>query len=285
LDFALGLGAAGCLRLAPASAVPELSSVFWPLPCPEPFDGWDVACWMVVVCVAAEPCEGFGFGLVVGEAEVEVEVDVDVEEVELVVCGCVVVTVAAGVVAVTGGHDWLTFVIGRLTGRGSDVGGVPGGTFWKVNCCPPATVIVTVQPSADALGSAAKPSTVTMDPMVTAAIVSLRLFNTVAYSSRKVPRAMSSQLRSQIGLVRKLLSGAELCNWEPSVFWVSGRVPTAWRRHALTSGIPLNRQEPAATVALWTLRRTHLILNPRVRYAGYDQSDGPGLNGLATRAA
>jgi hypothetical protein len=45
----------------------------------------------------------------------------------------VVVAVAAGVVAVTGGQDWETFVIGRLTGSGSELGGVPGGTFWNVN--------------------------------------------------------------------------------------------------------------------------------------------------------
>jgi hypothetical protein len=45
-----------------------------------------------------------------------------------------VVTVAAGVVAVAGGQDCATLVIGRLTGSGSEVGGVPGGTFWNVNC-------------------------------------------------------------------------------------------------------------------------------------------------------
>lgn len=67
--------------------------------------------------------------------EVEVEVVVEVElEVE-VVCGCVlVVLVVPGVVPVAGGHDWATLAIGRLTGSGSEVGGVPGGTFWKVNC-------------------------------------------------------------------------------------------------------------------------------------------------------
>ena len=131
----------------------------------------------------------FGFGVV--EAEVEVEV----------VCGWVlVVTVAAGVVAVTGGHDWATLVIGRLTGSGSDVGGVPSGTFWNVNCWPPATVIVTVHPAAEAFGIAPRPSAVTTHATVTAAILSFRLLNTVAYSSRRVPRANSSQLRSQIGL-------------------------------------------------------------------------------------
>ena len=128
---------------------------------------------------------GFGLGLD-GAAVVEVEVEAEVE----VVCGCVlVVTVAAGVVAVTGGHDCATFVIGRLTGSGSDVGGVPGGTFWKVNCWPPTTVMVTVQPSADALGMAARANTATMQPRDAAATVSFRLFNTVANSSRGAPRA------------------------------------------------------------------------------------------------
>jgi hypothetical protein len=126
---------------------------------------------------------GFGWDV---EGAVEVGVEVEVE----VVCGCVlVVTVAAGVVVVTGGQDVETLVIGRLTGRGSDVAGVPGATFWKVNCWPPATVIVYVQPSADAFGRAATPSTVTMQATVTAAIVSFRLLTTVAYSSRGVPRA------------------------------------------------------------------------------------------------
>jgi hypothetical protein len=67
--------------------------------------------------------DGFGLGVV----EVEVEV-----EVEVVVAGVVVVTVAAGVVAVTGGQDSETLTIGRLTGSGSELGSVPGATFWNV---------------------------------------------------------------------------------------------------------------------------------------------------------
>ncbi|HTT27703.1 MAG TPA: hypothetical protein VMG37_04785 [Solirubrobacteraceae bacterium] len=146
--------------------------------------------------VEEEDVVGFGLGFDdAGVVEVEGEVEVEV------VCGCVlVVTVAAGVVAVTGGQDCATFVIGRFTGSGSDDGGVPGATFWNVNCWPPATVIVTVQPSAEATGMAARPITATMHPMVTAAIVSFRLLNTVANSSRGAPRANSSQLRSQLGL-------------------------------------------------------------------------------------
>lgn len=138
-----------------------------------------------VEVVGEEEVVGFGLGFD-GAGVVEVEVEVEVE----VVCGCVlVVTVAAGVVAVTGGQDCATFVIGRFTGSGSDVGGVPGAMFWNVNCWPPATVMVTVQPSAEALGMAARPITATRHPMVTAAIVSLRLLNTVANSSRGAPRA------------------------------------------------------------------------------------------------
>jgi hypothetical protein len=61
-------------------------------------------------------------------------------------------------------------------------------------------VIVTVQLLADAFGNAAKPKTVTIDPTVTAATVNFRRLNTVAYSSRGMPRENSSQLRSQVGL-------------------------------------------------------------------------------------
>jgi hypothetical protein len=149
-----------------------------------------VELWVVVVGVVEvvevveELCDGFGLGVV----DVEVEV-----EVEVVGGGCVVVTVTAGVVVVVDGHDWATLVIGRLTGSGSDVGGVPGATFWNVNCWPPATVIVTVHPSAEALGIEDRPSTATTAPMAVATNLSLRLLNTMAYSSRKVPRAISSQ--------------------------------------------------------------------------------------------
>src|ERR1700733_172411 len=192
-DFDLLLGAPGCLRLLPASPAPMLSSPeLWLLPLPEPLVV-GVETWTVVVGVLEAPFDGLGLGVV--EAEVEVDV-----EVEVVGAGVVVVTVAAGVVAVTGGHDWATFVIGRLTGSGSDVGSVPGGTFRNVNCWPPATVIVKVHPSADAFGNAPRPNTATMQAMVTAAMLSLRLLVTVAYSSRKVPHAHSSQLRSQVGL-------------------------------------------------------------------------------------
>jgi len=99
-------------------------------------------------------------------------VDVDVED--EVVAGVVVV------VAVPGGHDCETLVIGRFTGSGNELGGVPGGTFWKVNVLPPATVMITVQPSAEAFGIAARPSTARTEPKVTAAMFSFRLLNTVA---------------------------------------------------------------------------------------------------------
>jgi hypothetical protein len=154
-----------------------------------------------------DPCDGLGFGVV----EVEVEVEVDV-----VGAGVVAVTVAAGVVAVAGGHDCATLVIGRFTGSGSEDGGVPGGTFWKVNVWPPATVIATVQPSADALGSAARPRTATIEPKVTAAIFSFRRLITVAYSSRGLPLAnSSSQVRSQEGFPGRY--------WLPSSFAIRNR--------------------------------------------------------------
>jgi len=139
-----------------------------------------------------------------------------------------VVTVAAGVVAVTGGQDCETFVIGRLTGSGSELGGVPGATFWNVKVCPPATVMTTVQPAAEASGSADRPSTVITDPRITAAILSFRLINnTVACSSRGMPRAKSSQLRSQLGLFGryKLLSRFAIGNRR--VWWMSVRVPAS----------------------------------------------------------
>jgi hypothetical protein len=126
--------AADCLRLTPACAVPGFSDVvFWPWA--EPFVGLAGFDLTVVVGVVEEPCDGLCVEDLEGEEEVEGEVEVEVDVVlELVVDGWVVVTVAAGVVAVTGGHDCATFTIGRFTGSGSDVGGVPGGTFWKVNC-------------------------------------------------------------------------------------------------------------------------------------------------------
>lgn len=97
---------------------------------------------VVVVGVVDVEVEEVGRGLrfdgVVELVEVE-EVELEVE----VVCGWVlVVTVVAGVVPVTDGQVVETLVIGRLTGSGSEVAGVPGATFWKVNCWPPRTVIV-----------------------------------------------------------------------------------------------------------------------------------------------
>jgi hypothetical protein len=134
--LALGLDS-GCLRLLPACAVPGLSGVgFCEPPCPECLaPGWGEVLLVVVVGVEEpeeeedepdlEPDDGFGLGVLDVEVEVEVEV----------VCDWVVlvVTVTAGVVAVTGGQDCETLVIGRLTGSGSELGGVPGATFWNVN--------------------------------------------------------------------------------------------------------------------------------------------------------
>src|ERR1700748_2603192 len=102
------VGDAGCVTLLPACAVPRLSFVgFWELPFPEPVDPdvpEDLVPLVEVVDVdEPEPDPDDGLGLGVVEVEVEVEV----------VCGCVVVvTVTAGVVAVTGGHDCETLMIG-----------------------------------------------------------------------------------------------------------------------------------------------------------------------------
>jgi hypothetical protein len=224
--------AAGCWRLLPACAVPGFSRVgFCPLRCPEAFEvGLDEVLLVVVVGVEEpadededldpEPEDDFGLG--------EVAVDVDVEvAVEVVGGGAVAVTVAAGVVAVVVGHDH----VGPLTicapGGSSEDTDVPAATFWNVSVWPPRIVTTTVQPSAEASGSAARPNTAAMEPMVTAAMVSFRLVNTVAYSSRGMPHVKSSRLRSQVGLIRTLLAAAELCNWEPSVWGMSVRVPAS----------------------------------------------------------
>jgi hypothetical protein len=262
--FGLGWGAEELwFRLLPAFEVPEFNFVgFWLLV--GLFGAGLLDGWCVVLVWVELVDERGGLGLWVGVLDVEVELEVEVE-VEVVVCGCVVVTVAAGVVAVTGGHDSDTLVICRPAGTGSELGGVPGATFWNVNVWPPATVTVTVQPSAEAVGSTARPSTVTREATVTATILSFRLLNTLAYSSRRVPRGDSSQLRSQVGLGLKLLTGAELFNWEP--FGCREAVFGYQRPNAAGTNarLPVNRQEPAGTVASASPTRRHLTLRPRVR--------------------
>jgi hypothetical protein len=205
-----------------------------------------------------DPDDGLGLGVV--EAEVEVEV-------EVVLAGVVAVTVAAGVVAVTGGQDCETLTIGRATGSGSELGGVPGATFWKVKVWPPATVMTTVQPSADASGSAAKPKTTATEAMVTAATVSFRLVNTVACSSRGLPRAKSSQLRSQLGLFGRYKLPLCFAIRNRRVSLIGVRVRASWpgRFSGLGQAFLLNRQQPAATVALWPSDRRQLTLNSSLR--------------------
>jgi hypothetical protein len=211
-----------------------------------------------------DPDDGLGLGVV----EVEVEV-----EVEVVGAGVVAVTVAAGVVAVTGGQDCETLIIGSATGSGSELGSVPGATFWNVKVWPPATVITTVQPSADASGSAARPKTTATQAMVTAAMVSFRLVNTVACSSRGMPRAKSSQLRSQLGLFGRYKLPSRFAIGNRRVCRMCVRVTTPRPNRFLTVGqaFLLNRQRPAATVALWTSDRRQLTLNLILRVGRADR--------------
>ena len=136
-----GLGAAAFLRFfgfLPFSTLDE------PLPLDSAFPeesvgdldlvvlvvGFDLVIVVVVGVVEEVDVEEVGLGLgfdgVVADVEVEVEVEVEV------VCGCVfVVTVAAGVVPVTGAHEVATLVIALFGGSGSELAGVPGATFWK----------------------------------------------------------------------------------------------------------------------------------------------------------
>jgi len=212
-----------------------------------------------------DPDDGLGLGVV----EVEVEVEVEV------VCGCVVVvTVTAGVVAVTGGHDCETLMIGSATGSGSELGSVPGATFWNVKVWPPATVITTVQPSADASGSAARPKTTATQAMVTAAMLSFRLVNTVAYSSRGLPRAKSSQLRSQLGLFGRYKLPSCFAIRNRRVWLMSVRVQPSWPRRLSGQGqaFLLNRQQPAATVALQPSHRRQLTLNLSLRVGSSERT-------------
>ncbi|MBV9943596.1 MAG: hypothetical protein JO262_15830 [Solirubrobacterales bacterium] len=176
-----GFAGLGCLTLlAPCELPWFVWEGFCPLPFPELFLAGCGAFDSIVVVGVVDDAPWDGFGL----AGVDVELEV-------------VVVVVVVVVLVPGGHDCTTLVMGRFTGSGNELAGVPGGTFWKVKVLPPATVMITVQPLAEALGIAARPSTATTDAKVTAAIFSFRLLNTVAYPSRRMPRANSSQLRSQ----------------------------------------------------------------------------------------
>lgn len=191
-----GFGAVGC---APLFGGGELPGFVWEGCCPLPFPGpllpadWGgfdlivVVGVLEVVVVEDELWDGVGFEVV----DVEVEVEV--------VSPVAVVVVVVMVPPLFEGHDWTILVIGRFTGSGNEPGRVPGGTFSKVYVLPPATVIATLQPAAEALGIAPRPRTATTEPQVKAAIFSFRLLTTVAYSSRRMPLANSSQLRSQIG--------------------------------------------------------------------------------------
>jgi len=195
-------GAVGALTFLPAWAVPGFSFAgFCPfLPAaPEPDLG--EPCPRVAVDVDEVDDEGLaGCGLGVGEAVVGAGVEVEVEvEVEVVSAGVVAVTVATGVVSVAVGV--VSVAVGQDHVGPATICAPVGSsldrsafcaTFWNTYVVwpptPPAIVTVTVQLSADASGSAARPSTAAMEAMVAAATASVRLFNTVAYSSRGMPR-------------------------------------------------------------------------------------------------
>jgi hypothetical protein len=114
----------------------------------------------------------------------------------VVVVDGVVVEVLLGLVDVVDGvvvlldvgvpeHDSLTFWIAPVTGSLIEDSGVFGGTLTVKLCFwPPTRVTVTTHVSAEATGTAAKPSTVRTDA---AATISFRLMDKVALSPPAEP--------------------------------------------------------------------------------------------------
>ena len=79
-------------------------------------------------------------------------------------------------------QDSEMLTIGSFTGSEIDDNGVPAGTLTvKVSFCPPTTVTVIVQTSAEAVGKAAIADPASTVPAVATATSSLRLLNTVVY--------------------------------------------------------------------------------------------------------
>jgi hypothetical protein len=111
---------------------------------------------------------------------------------------------------VGGGHDSELLATGA--GRFSEDRGVPGAS-WKYSVCPVTRTTVTVQSAAEADGTAATAATVNTAPTVIAATFSFERFNTVALSP---PASRDAAIvHATEGVTGKLLSGWELCNFEP----------------------------------------------------------------------
>ena len=102
----------------------------------------------------------------------------------------VVVEVVLGEVVVLGAvldvvgveeQDSVTFWTGPVTGNLIEDRGVPGGTLTvKFIVCPPTSVTVTTQVSAEAVGSAASPHTASDPTVATTTTNSFRLLSTMA---------------------------------------------------------------------------------------------------------
>jgi hypothetical protein len=94
----------------------------------------------------------------------------------VVVVVVVVVTPTVGVVAVDGAHCSLSEATGPGIGRPMAEIGVPGATLtWKTRTWPVTSVTVTVQSSAEAVGTTARAQATTSAPTVASIASSLRL--------------------------------------------------------------------------------------------------------------
>jgi hypothetical protein len=120
--------------------------------------------------------------------------------VEEVVPGVVEVVDGVVVLLVVGVelHDSVSLWTGPVTGSGIADSGVFGGTSTvKLTFWPPTRVTVTTHVSADATGTSASPSSVSMDAAVANATTSFRLLNKVALSPPANWRAHVRESRVQ----------------------------------------------------------------------------------------
>jgi hypothetical protein len=159
--------------------VTVLPAPFWSLP-PDEED----LCWagflvpVLVLVVLDDPL------VVVVDVEVVPDFVVEVG-VEVVGLEPVDVVVTVGVEVVLGWQEAVTFWTGPTPAGTSCEGGVPGAALTtKVSVWPVRRVTVTVHTSAEAVGSAATPLVSSTDATVMAPIFSLRLLDTLSYSSR-----------------------------------------------------------------------------------------------------